>query len=114
MDRGAIHESIAATWTLVDELNNYITQQEPWKVAKDETQRDRLATILYASSEGLRILSVLLAPIMPKATSKLFASIWPGQNLAEQTIADAAQWGGLPAGVEFAPLESLFPRIEQE
>ncbi len=114
MDRGAIHESIAATWTLVDELNNYITQQEPWKVAKDETQRERLATILYASSEGLRILSVLLAPIMPKATSKLFASIWPGQNLAEQTIADAAQWGGLPAGVEFAPLESLFPRIEQE
>ena len=114
MDRGAIHESIAATWTLVDELNNYITQQEPWKVAKDETQRDRLATILYASSEGLRILSVLLAPIMPKATIKLFASIWPGQNLAEQTIADAAQWGGLPAGVEFAPLESLFPRIEQE
>jgi len=114
MDRGAIHESIAATWTLVDELNNYITQQEPWKVAKDETQRDRLATILYASSEGLRILSVLLAPMMPKATSKLFASIWPGQNLADQTIADAAQWGGLPAGVEFAPLESLFPRIEQE
>ena len=114
MDRGAIHESIAATWTLVDELNNYITQQEPWKVAKDETQRARLETILYASSEGLRILSVLLAPIMPKATSKLFASIWPGQNLAEQTIADAAQWGGLPSGVEFAPLESLFPRIEQE
>ncbi len=114
MDRGAIHESIAATWTLVDELNNYITQQEPWKVAKDETQRDRLATILYASSEGLRIISVLLAPIMPKSTTKLFASIWPGQNLAEQTIADAAQWGGLPTGVEFAALESLFPRIEQE
>lgn len=114
MDRGAIHESIASTWTLVDELNNYITQQEPWKVARDETQRDRLATILYASSEGLRILSVLLAPIMPKATTKLFASIWPGQKLAEQTISDAAQWGGLPAGVEFAALESLFPRIEQE
>ena len=114
MDRGAIHEAIAASWTLVDELNNYITQQEPWKVAKDESQKDRLATILYASAEGLRILSVLLAPIMPKATKKLFASIWPGKDLSEQTIADAAQWGGLPVGVEFAKLESLFPRIEQE
>ncbi len=114
MDRGAIHEAIAASWTLVDELNNYITQQEPWKVAKDDAQRNRLATILYSSAEGLRILSVLLAPIMPKATEKLFASIWPGKDLSEQTIADAAQWGGLPAGVEFEKLESLFPRIEQE
>jgi len=114
MDRGAIHEAIAASWTLVDELNNYITQQEPWKVAKDEDQKQRLATILYASAEGLRILSVLLAPIMPKATAKLFAAIWPGKNLSEQTIADAAQWGGLPAGVKFSKLESLFPRIEQE
>ena len=114
MDRGAIHEAIAASWTLVDELNNYITQQEPWKVAKDDAQKDRLATILYSSAEGLRILSVLLAPIMPKATAKLFASIWPGKALSEQTIADAAQWGGLPAGIEFAKLESLFPRIEQE
>lgn len=114
MDRGAIHEAIAASWTLVDELNNYITQQEPWKVAKDENQKQRLATILYASAEGLRILSVLLAPIMPKATAKLFAAIWPGKNLSEQTIADAAQWGGLPAGVKFSKLESLFPRIEQE
>lgn len=114
MDRGAIHEAIAASWTLVDELNNYITQQEPWKVAKDDAQKQRLATILYASAEGLRILSVLLAPIMPKATERLFASIWPGKALSEQTIADAAQWGGLPAGVEFAKLQSLFPRIEQE
>lgn len=114
MDRGAIHEAIAASWTLVDELNNYITQQEPWKVAKDDSQKQRLATILYASADGLRILSVLLAPIMPKATERLFASIWPGKALSEQTIADAAQWGGLPAGVEFAKLQSLFPRIEQE
>ena len=114
IDRGAIHEAIASSWTLVDELNNYITQQEPWKVAKDDSQRDRLATILYASAEGLRILSVLLAPVMPKATKKLFASIWPGKEISEQTISDAAQWGGLPVGVEFAKLESLFPRIEQE
>lgn len=114
MDRGAIHDAIAASWTLVDELNNYITQQEPWKVAKDESARDRLATILYSSAEGLRVLSVLLAPVMPKATSKLFASIWPDKNLSEQTISDAAQWGGLPAGVKFSSLDSLFPRIEQE
>ena len=114
MDRGAIHEAIAASWTLVDELNNYITQQEPWKVAKDESQRERLATILYASAEGLRILSVLLAPVMPKATAKLFAAIWPAGDLSSQTIADAAQWGGLPSGTKFSSLESLFPRIEQE
>ncbi len=114
MDKGAIHEAISSIWTLVDELNNYITVQEPWKVAKDESQRERLGTILYCSAEGLRILSVLLVSVTPKACQKLFASIWPGKDISEQTIADAAQWGGLPAGTKFESLESLFPRIEQE
>ena len=35
IERLAIHEAIAAIWTIVDELNGYITEQEPWVLAKD-------------------------------------------------------------------------------
>ncbi len=113
MDKVMIHEAIQKTWNLVDELNNYITVQEPWALAKDLQNRERLATVLYTTIEGLRVLTVLLSPIMPKATHKLWSAIGVGLgNLSEQTIASAAQWGLIPSGSKITELEALFPRIE--
>jgi methionyl-tRNA synthetase len=65
IERFAIHEAIADIWTIVDELNGYITAQEPWALAKDDANRARLGTVLNTASEGLRALAVLLAPVMP-------------------------------------------------
>ncbi len=114
IDKVLIHEAISKTWTLVDELNGYITSQEPWVLAKDEANRDRLATVLNTACEGLRVLSVLLAPVMPKATKKLFAAIAPGVELSTQKISDAANWGQLSVGTKLADLEPLFPRVEEQ
>lgn len=114
IDKVLIHEAIAKSWTLVDELNGYITSQEPWVLAKDEARRDRLATVLHTATEGLRVLSVLLAPVMPKATAKLFAAIAPGQKLSEQSISQAANWNQLKVGTRLAELEPLFPRVEDQ
>ena len=117
MERFAIHEAIAALWRIVEHLNGYLTEQEPWKVAKDETQTERLHTILYTAAEGLRALAVLLSPVLPKAAQKLWVSLGVEAllgALAEQSIPHAAEWGQLPAGTMTAPLEALFPRIEQE
>src|SRR3990170_6703473 len=72
IDRFAIHEALSSTWTIVDELNGYITIQEPWVLAKDEATRDRLGTVLYTAAEGLRALAVLLSPVIPEATAKLW------------------------------------------
>lgn len=114
IDSVAIHDAIGAIWTLVDELNNYITVQEPWVLAKDEAQRDRLATVLNTTAEGLRVLAVGLAPVMPKSTNKLWAALTEGRlgDLAEQPLADAATWSQIPAGTKVSDLEALFPRIE--
>jgi methionyl-tRNA synthetase len=116
IDEVAIHEAIAQVWTLVDALNGYITVQEPWVLAKDEATRERLATVLYTTAEGLRALSVLLSPVVPKATAKLWSALAAQSlgNLADRPIGEAADWGQLPAGAKIAELEPLFPRIEQD
>ena len=116
IDEVAIHEAIASTWTLVDELNNYITVQEPWVLAKDEANRERLATVLYVASEGLRVLSVLLNPVIPKATAKLWAALTEGKlgELADQRLTEAANWDQLVQGTTIGELDVLFPRIETE
>ena len=66
IDKVAIHEAIAKVWTLVDELNNYITVQAPWVLAKEEADRDRLATVLYTTAEGLRLLAGDLEVLFPR------------------------------------------------
>ena len=114
IDKVAIHEAIAKVWTLVDELNNYITVQAPWVLAKDEADRDRLATVLYTTAEGLRLLAVLLNPVTPKAAQKLWNSIGTGLgDISEQRI-QFGEWGVLPAGTKLGELEVLFPRVEEQ
>jgi methionyl-tRNA synthetase len=115
IERLAIHDAIAAIWTIVDELNGYITAQEPWSLAKDDANRERLATVLYTAIEGLRALAVLLSPVIPKATEKLWAALGASDALGDltaQPLRAAGQWGQLPAGTVVGSLDALFPRIE--
>ncbi|MET0303056.1 MAG: methionine--tRNA ligase [Microbacteriaceae bacterium] len=117
IERLAIHEAIAAIWRVVDDLNGYITAQQPWVLAKDDAQRERLATVLYTASEGLRALSVALSPVIPKATTKLWTALGaePGLGaLVDQPLREAGHWGQLLAGSRVTTLEGLFPRIELE
>ena len=116
IERFRIDEAIAAIWTIVDALNLYITENEPWALAKDESKRARLGTVLYTAAEGLRALAVLLSPVMPKATEKLWVALGADQalgRLVEQPIREAGSWGVLPAGASVNALAPLFPRVEQ-
>ena len=111
----AIHEALAAVWTIVDELNGYITIQEPWVLAKKDETRERLGTVLYTATEGLRALAVLLSPVIPEATAKLWTGLGAAAGLGEldeQSIVTAGTWGQLPVGSRVSTLEPLFPRIE--
>jgi methionyl-tRNA synthetase len=112
---GGIH----AAWRIVEALNGYLTEQEPWKVAKtiddDPAARARVATTLATAAEGLRVLAVLLNPVMPKASASLWQQLGAAESLGElpaQTVASAAQWGLLPVGARLTKGDSLFPRLE--
>ena len=109
----APHEALASIWRIVDALNGYLAEQAPWKVAKEDLERT--GTILATAAEGLRVLAVVLAPIMPKATEVLWQSLGAEHALgalADQRIDDVATWDQLPAGTTITKPASLFPRIE--
>jgi methionyl-tRNA synthetase len=116
IERLAIHDSLAAIWTIVEELNGYITIQEPWVLAKNPETRERLGTVLYTAAEGLRALAVLLSPAIPIATEKLWDALGATTlgTVWEQLLPDAGTWGQLPSGSRVTPIEPLFPRIEAE
>jgi methionyl-tRNA synthetase len=117
MGRVAIHEAVSATADFVSTVNGYVTEQEPWKVAKDTSPaaRVRLGTILYAAAEALRAVAVLHNPVMPRTSAALWQSLGADHigPLADQRICDAGRWGQLPAGVTVTKGAVLFPRLDE-
>lgn len=116
MERFRIDEAISSIWTIVDALNLYITENEPWALAKDDSQRERLGTVLYTAVEGLRALAVLLSPVMPDSTEKLWIALGAAESLGrlhDQPIREAGAWGVLRPGNSVNGLAPLFPRVEQ-
>jgi len=117
IERFAIHEAIASIWTLVDDLNGYITDQEPWALAKDESLRGRLGTVLNTAAEGLRVLAQLLHPVMPVATDTLWTTLGADAalgTLSARSLQDAGVWGLLPEGTQVSALTPLFPRVDPD
>lgn len=124
IDRISPNEAINAVWTLVDATNMYLTETEPWKVAKlpGETGEDglgvqggRLATILVTAAEALRTLAILLNPVIPKAAEGLWTSLGGAEQLgllADQPVASAATFGTLAPGTQVTKVPSLFPRLD--
>jgi methionyl-tRNA synthetase len=116
MERFRIDEAISAVWTIVDAVNGYITDNEPWALAKRDDQRERLGTVLYTAAEGLRALAVLLSPVMPVSTEKLWIALGAAETLGrlhDQPLREAGAWGILRPGSSVNALAPLFPRVEQ-
>jgi methionyl-tRNA synthetase len=111
-------DGLDAVNALVAAVNGYVTEQQPWQVAKsaDPADRERLGTILYTATEALRVVAVLLHPVMPRATARLWESLGaePGLGpLAAQRVQDAGGWGRLPVGATVTKGDVLFPRLEE-
>ena len=111
---------IGAVKGFVDAVNLYVTEQEPWALAKradDPVARERLATVLYTTCEALRAVAVLHNSVMPRAMGTLWESIGAAEGLGaigDQRIGDVSRWGQLPAGVRVTKGAALFPRLPED
>ncbi|HWC31692.1 MAG TPA: methionine--tRNA ligase [Actinomycetota bacterium] len=104
---------LASVWEFVGEVNRYLVEVAPWKLAKDEGSREELARCLYASAESLRIIAVLVSPVMPGAAARLWDQLGIPEPLATKRLPEAVRWGGLAAGTVVRRGDALFPRLER-
>ena len=56
---------------LARRCNKYIDETMPWALAKEEENKTRLEAVMYNLLENIRLISVLLAPIMPKCSEEI-------------------------------------------
>ncbi|MDY6096192.1 MAG: methionine--tRNA ligase [Oscillospiraceae bacterium] len=110
MEHFGTQQALIEVFKVISRANKYIDETTPWVLAKDESKRARLATVMYNLLETLRITVSLLVPFIPESCEKAFVQIGA---TAEQTSWDnAAVWGVLPADVTVTKGETLFPRID--
>ena len=112
MEAFAFQNGLAEIFKLVSRANKYIDENAPWVLAKDETKRARLATVMYNLLESIRLAGILLKPYMPESAEKILDQCGATEN--ERTWESAAAFGGLHAGATVQKGPVLFPRIDME
>ncbi|MBQ1902269.1 MAG: methionine--tRNA ligase [Lachnospiraceae bacterium] len=106
-----VADSITEIFNVFKRCNKYIDETEPWVLAKDEAQADRLSTVLYNLVEGITIGATLLKSFMPSTTEKILAQL----NATEIAYDDLNTFGHYVSGTKVtdAP-EILFQRLKLE
>ncbi|MHC1749192.1 MAG: methionine--tRNA ligase [Cellulosilyticaceae bacterium] len=113
MEKLFFNNALEDIWTIIRRLNKYIDETMPWVLAKDEANKAKLAGVLYTLAEGIRIVSVMIEPFMPRTPEKIWAQI--GIERGELTVWDTIHtWGALPKDMTAKKGENIFPRIDKE
>ncbi|MBE8951684.1 MAG: methionine--tRNA ligase [Quinella sp. 1Q7] len=108
MDAIQLSDAVKVVWKFIGRANKYIDETMPWKLAKDASQRQALANVLYNLAESLRIVSILIAPFMPATALKIREQL---KVVTELKLDDADVFGLLAANHGVGKPEQLFPRI---
>ena len=110
MDNYQPHLALEEIFRLIQRANKYIDETMPWALAKDESKKPRLASVMYNLLEALRVSLVMLTPFIPESCAKAFDQIGADESL--RTWESALSFGALPATVQVHKGETLFPRID--
>lgn len=104
-----VGDAIEEIFTLLKRCNKYIDETTPWVLGKDESKKDRLATVLYNLLESIRIAAVLLSSFMPETAEKILDEL----STSERSAESLEEFGNLECGhtVDAKP-EILFARID--
>ncbi len=110
MDGMSLNTAFKHVWTYVRALNKYIDVTEPWRLVKDEEAAQDLDSVLYHLADGLRLVAILVAPVIPIAAEEMWRQL--GLNNFRENIVTEAAPEQYPAMTRVIKGQPLFPRHE--
>lgn len=112
IDETQLNNALAEIFKVISRANKYIDETTPWILGKDESQKARLASVLYNLLEAIRVSTTLLSCFMPSTMPKVWEQIGADEDLI--TYENAGKIGVLPSNVTVKKGAALFPRIDVE
>ena len=110
MNELKVSEAIDCVFDIFKRCNKYIDETTPWILAKDESSRDRLSTVMYNLLESIRHGAVLLQAILPDTADKIFKQL----NTENRYYESLNSFDGLDFDIILNDPEVLFARIDKD
>ena len=107
MDDLHVGEAIEEIFEVLRKCNKYIDDTTPWVLAKDESKKDRLETVLYNLLESIRVCAIFLSPYLPDTSTAIFDQL----NTNKRDY-DTREFGNLESPITLNSPIHLFDRIE--
>ncbi|MCD2493346.1 methionine--tRNA ligase [Lacrimispora sp. NSJ-141] len=109
MNELRVADAISEIFSMFKRCNKYIDETMPWALAKDESKKLRLETVLYNLVESICIGASLLESFMPSTSKKILAQV----NGSKRSLEDMKKFGQYPSGNKVAEKpEILFARLD--
>ena len=109
MDTYHISDALEAIFTMLRRANKYIDETTPWILAKDETQKGRLGTVIYNLLETIRVAAVLLTPFIPSTAESVFSQL----ATDKKEYSTISEFGALESGKSLGEAHTLFARVDE-
>ena len=111
MDDFKSSDALDAIFTLLRRTNKYIDETMPWALAKDESKKERLATVLYNLIESIRFSAIALIPFIPSTANKILDQI----NTDQRDYQTLNEFGVYKEGTKVTEKpETLFARLDSK
>ena len=117
-----LHEALESLWSFVSAANKFVDAEQPWTLAKavksgDEAAASRLREVLGDLLEACRVISLAVAPFMPRAAASAAAQLgldyaYGADGNDGPRLRELTRWGALADGGNIGAAEPLFPRLE--
>jgi methionyl-tRNA synthetase len=100
-------------WSVISAADKYLTSEKPWAGGTSDAEQQRRGTVLWTTSELLRVVVALAHPVLPDCTAKVWSTLGlPGKISAVDL--GALRWGQLAPGTALGKTQALFPRIDKK
>ena len=110
MDDYHIADALEGLFEMFGRANKYIDETTPWTLAKDESKKERLGTVLYNLMEAIRQGAVMLMPFIPATATEILDEL----NTEKRTFDTLDSFGGMTVGAEVGDSKVLFARVDEE
>ena len=108
-----LNKALEEIWGYLNKVNKYLATHEPWKIAKDLTQKERLGRILYQAAASIRAICPLLFPVMPESMEKTWNLLGEEHSIEDTRLSQFDYQDFRITGNIIKP-EPLFPRVKLE
>jgi len=106
----AFNKALSHIWEFIALVNKYVDKTAPWKLAKQEEQRNRLETVLWTLAESIRVISLLIYPFLPETACEIRKKIGLSTGIGKEHT----DWGYTKPGQIVKKEENLFTKITDE